>query len=277
MGTFTISQEQETLIGSLVAHYEEHRSRYRIFLNALQSHIGEAVGPESGNPLSKLVHSVRFRLKEPSSLKDKLRRKLEECEKDQVVFPYTVENLFTEINDLAGYRILHLHTRQIEEIDNNLKPVLESAHKILEGPVAKTWDVETRDYYKSLNMETEENKRMYSSVHYVVQPNSRPPLVTIEIQVRTLADELWGEIDHKLNYPHKHKSAACREEILALARVTSGCSRLVDAIWTTHQEWEQGQPTGVQPQQRAQEPGAAVSPETVGPQPAGVPPGPDGG
>jgi putative GTP pyrophosphokinase len=79
---------------------------------------------------------------------------------------------------------------------------------------------------------------MYSSVHYVAQPNTRPPLVTIEIQVRTLADEIWGEIDHKLNYPHPHKSVACREQIRALARVTSSCSRLVDAIVTSDEDWE---------------------------------------
>jgi putative GTP pyrophosphokinase len=261
MAPFTISKEQETHIESLVAHYEQHKSLYRAYLIALQGHIGEAIGPESLNPLSKLVHSFRFRLKEPSSLKDKLVRKLEECEREHVRFRYTVDNLFTEINDLAGYRILHLHTRQIEEIERNLRPVLEMAHKIVEGPVAKTWDAETRDYYKSLNIATEENPRMYSSVHYVVQPNSRPPLVTIEIQVRTLADELWGEIDHKLNYPHEHKSAACREEILALARVTSGCSRLVDAIVTTHQEWERGQAGRVQVSSPIAEKAAATSGE----------------
>ena len=56
--------------------------------------------------------------------------------------------------------------------------------------------------------------------------------------MRTLADEIWGEIDHKLNYPHEHSNIACREQIRVLARVTSSCSRLVDAIVTTNEEWE---------------------------------------
>src|ERR1700687_2469992 len=116
MGTFTISREQETRIDSLVAHYKGHKNLYRIFLNALRGHIGDAIDPENRNPLSALVHSVRFRLKEPTSLKDKLVRKLQKCEKEGVEFPYTVDNLFTKITDLAGYRVLHLHTRQFQEI-----------------------------------------------------------------------------------------------------------------------------------------------------------------
>jgi ppGpp synthetase/RelA/SpoT-type nucleotidyltranferase len=182
---------------------------------------------------------VKYRLKDPSHLKDKLIRELDKSQRRGVAFPYTVDNLFTQLNDLAGYRILHLHTRQMGEIDARLRVLLEVAHKITEGPIAKTWDDETRTYYESVGIETENNPRMYSSVHYVVQPNSRAPYVTIEIQVRTLADEIWGEIDHKINYPYEHQSVGCREQIRALARVTSSCSRLVDAIMATHDDWQQ--------------------------------------
>ncbi len=62
--------------------------------------------------------------------------------------------------------------------------------------------------------------------------------ITCEIQVRTLADEIWGEIDHRLNYPIEHQSLACREQIKSLARVASSCSRLVDSIMATHLDWE---------------------------------------
>lgn len=59
---------------------------------------------------------------------------------------------------------------------------------------------------------------------------------TLEIQVRTLAEELWGEVDHRLNYPHKHTALACTEQIAVLARVTSSCTRLVDSIFRTVEE-----------------------------------------
>jgi hypothetical protein len=41
---------------------------------------------------------------------------------------------------------------------------------------------------------------MYTSVHYIIGSGSQTPL-TCEIQVRTLMEEVWGEVDHKINYP----------------------------------------------------------------------------
>jgi putative GTP pyrophosphokinase len=46
-------------------------------------------------------------------------------------------------------------------------------------------------------------------------------------------EEVWGEVDHKLNYPHPTESVACREQIRALARSTSSATRLVDSIFAT--------------------------------------------
>jgi len=57
--------------------------------------------------------------------------------------------------------------------------------------------------------------------------------MTCELQVRTLTEETWGEVDHKINYPHKTKSVACLQQIRALARSTSAAGRLVDAIFAT--------------------------------------------
>ena len=71
---------------------------------------------------------------------------------------------------------------------------------------------------------------MYTSVHYVIEPNSRTKS-TGEIQVRTLAEEIWGEVDHTINYPKKSSILPCREQIKVLARVTSSCTRLVDSIF----------------------------------------------
>ena len=71
---------------------------------------------------------------------------------------------------------------------------------------------------------------MYTSIHYVLGSNS-VTRTTCEIQVRTLAEELWGEVDHAMNYPKESNIQTCREQIKVLARVTSSCSRLVDSIY----------------------------------------------
>lgn len=50
-------------------------------------------------------------------------------------------------------------------------------------------------------------------------------------------EEVWGEVDHSINYPHKTESLPCREQIKALARATSSCSRLVDSIFTSFDDY----------------------------------------
>jgi len=240
MTTPSLSTKQKQLIDELVDHYLKNLWLYRRFLNALHSQVSDAIDPEKGDPLARLVHSVKFRLKNPGHLRDKLVRKMLRSIGDGTDFPYNCENLFVEIGDLAGYRIMHLHTRQFEALNQNLIKLLEESHRIVEGPRAKTWDEETKSYYESIGIAAEHNERLYSSVHYLVQPSIKTT-ITIEIQVRTLADEIWGEIDHKINYPYPHPALACREQIKALARVTSSCSRLVDSIMSTHHDWEDSQ------------------------------------
>jgi putative GTP pyrophosphokinase len=236
--TQNVPAERLLEINHLVDFYIHNQGLYRRFLKALHEQISDAIDPDKDHELARLVHSVKYRLKSPEHLRDKLIRKHFECQAENQPFHYTTANLFSEVGDLAGYRILHLHTRQFKQLNSHLLPILEESHNIAEGPIAKVWDHETIDYFRSIGVGTEENKRMYSSVHYLVRPNTKTTL-TIELQVRTLADEIWGEIDHKINYPHPHKLLACREQIRALARLTSSCSRLVDSVMATHADWEQ--------------------------------------
>jgi putative GTP pyrophosphokinase len=176
-------------------------------------------------------------MKAPDHLKDKLIRKLRKTQEAGEQFNITKENLFTEITDLGGYRILHLHTRQMDKINKALLEVLNEAQcTVIEGPKANVWDQESESYFEGIGIETEYNPRLYSSVHYVVQPNSRAK-VTIELHVRTLSEEVWGEVDHKFNYPHSVDSVACSEQIKVLARVASSCTRLVDSIFASHSDW----------------------------------------
>jgi ppGpp synthetase/RelA/SpoT-type nucleotidyltranferase len=88
-----------------------------------------------------------------------------------------------------------------------------------------------------MGIETQNNDRMYTSVHYIVEESTRSKR-TAEIQVRTLAEELWGEVDHSLNYPVPCSVTSCREQIKVLARATSACTRLVDSIYHTKLESE---------------------------------------
>jgi len=129
-----------------------------------------------------------------------------------------------------------LHALAVDDINKAILSCLnEARYPIAEGPIAKTWDDETREYFQAIGIAAEQSLTMYTSVHYVIASNSRTPS-TCELQVRTLADEVWGEVDHTINYPHPSESVECREQIKVLARVTSSCTRLVDSIFKSHDE-----------------------------------------
>lgn len=219
--------KQMRLIDELVNHFINNRRQFSILLDSLNSNI------EHSDSIKKLIHSTRSRIKDPDHLKDKLIRKAKDAITKKMAFEYSKDNLFSKINDLAGYRILHLHTKQFKKIDAELKKIFqEQQWKIIEGPNARTWDDESIDYFESIGVETSANSNMYTSVHYIISPNTSSA-ITCEIQVRTLMEEVWGEVDHTINYPHKSDSLSCREQIKTLARVTSSCSRLVDSIFAT--------------------------------------------
>ena len=183
--------------------------------------------------LNETIHSMRSRLKDPAHLMDKLTRKIRECKEERRSFEITTENLLTKVNDLVGVRLLHLYTRQITAIDTALREVFrEGKYELLEGPFARTWDDESRQFFKDCKIETQDSPSMYTSVHYVIGSASRTT-ITAEIQVRTLMEEVWGEVDHRINYPHPVDSIACHEQLKVLARVTSSARRLVDSVFAT--------------------------------------------
>jgi putative GTP pyrophosphokinase len=222
-----LTKTEQKLIKSLLSTYESHKPQITLFHSQL------VLALESSAALKKTIHSMRSRLKDPDHLVDKLARKMRECKKEKTAFDIAPGNLLLKVNDLVGVRLLHLFTRQITDIDAALREVFqEGKYQLIEGPFARTWDDESREFFKACNIETQESPSMYTSVHYVIGSASRTT-VTAEVQVRTLMEEVWGEVDHTMNYPHPVGSVACREQLKVLARVTSGASRLVDSIFAT--------------------------------------------
>ena len=63
--------------------------------------------------------------------------------------------------------------------------------------------------------------------------NNNPNPICCEIQVRTLFEEIWGEIDHSINYPHPTDSVACKEQLRVLSKLVGTGTRLADSIFRT--------------------------------------------
>ena len=224
------NKAEKKLIEELVRHYRESIPEFKTFASVLRTQI-------LGSPdLRKHIRFVRVRLKDPGHLRDKLYRKLKELSEKGKDFNYSRNNLFTKINDLAGLRIIHLHTQQILPIRDSLRVLFEEEkYQVVEGPIARIWDEEYKRFFNEAGIATKTGKTLYTSVHYVLKPNRKTP-ITCELQVRTLLEEVWGEVDHELNYPRESTILACREQLAALARATWSCNRLIDAIYRTKEE-----------------------------------------
>ena len=178
----------------------------------------------------QIVHSVKSRLKDLQHLRKKIQRK------SSPEAPITPENIFDRITDIAGVRVLHLYQAQFPQIHQAITQKLDSQDWILyEQPKAYTWDPESQDFFADQGLSVEVKESLYTSIHYVIKPRE-DSLVSCEIQVRTLFKEIWGEIDHLINYPDPTDSVACREQIGVLARLVGAGSRLADSIYRTYSD-----------------------------------------
>jgi putative GTP pyrophosphokinase len=219
-------------IADAVKAFEAKRHDFQADATNLQNRL--LAHPE----LKSFIHSLKWRTKEPAHLEDSLRRKALRALREGRTFHITKDNVFENVPDLAGVRLLHLHMRQMLSLHPLLMGVIQSEGYVLEGtPEAKTWDPEYAGMLEALGLTVIRDDSLYTSVHYVIKQNNTTKRLC-ELQVRTLAEEVWGEISHTINYPHETDSIACKEQLKVLARLVSGCSRLVDSIVASYDDHE---------------------------------------
>lgn len=144
------------------------------------------------------IHSINYRLKDSEHLLEKIVRK--KCENKKRII--TVENFTEEIKDLIGIRALHLFK---EDWLNIHKYICEN-WELAEEPVAFVRHGDNKriiNFYKRNNCQVREHKFGYRSIHYRMKTNSNKKDYFVEVQVRTLFEEAWGEIDHQVRYPYE--------------------------------------------------------------------------
>jgi putative GTP pyrophosphokinase len=214
---------------AIVDAYREQNSDYQQLQELLEASLKQL------KRACGAVHSYGARMKEPTHLRDKLERRWWDRQAERKDFDVTPANFHRKINDLVGGRVLHLHSKQFPEIHRAIEDVfVAKGYRVLNnGPEAKVWDPEYAQLFAQLQIRCVSKDSFYTSVHYEFELHGRSPKLTCELQVRTLAEELWGATDHLINYPHKCEIESCREQILVLARATSTCTRLVDSIMGT--------------------------------------------
>lgn len=214
-------------VDRLVATYIDRKDEFDYFRRQVADFF--LISKRFNSPPLPLVHSVKSRLKDTDHLREKISRKW-------VDGPITPEDLFSKITDLAGVRVIHLYSQQFEAIHAAIGEHIQQGYWHLnEPPVAYSWDPEATAYFTRLGVNAQTRESYYTSIHYIVKPQP-DAVLTCEIQVRTLFEEAWGEIDHALNYPKSTNLLACREQIRVLAKLTSTGTRLADSIFATAKE-----------------------------------------
>ncbi|WP_337914396.1 RelA/SpoT domain-containing protein [Vibrio cholerae] len=145
------------------------------------------------------VHSVRWRVKDPEHLMEKIVRKTingaNSFNSDYIGI--NKDNYHEIITDLVGIRALHLFKDDCLEIDSYLCGIWNTK----ERPTYYVRDGdETKDEFEQF--EVKQHPAGYRSLHYVFESQPLNQIVYTEVQVRTIFEEGWSEIDHKIRYPN---------------------------------------------------------------------------
>ena len=139
------------------------------------------------------VHSTKLRIKDPARLLEKIIRK--KIEKREI----TPENYRKKITDLVGVRAIHLYKNDWREIHH----FVMNKWPLAEKPIAyhRAGDPQSvLDDFKSAGCRLKKHPAAYRSVHYLLKSQPTRQNQIVELQVRTIFEEGWSEIDHRIRY-----------------------------------------------------------------------------
>jgi len=167
------------------------------------------------------VHSVRYRVKDPTHLIEKVVRK-RHADKTRNI---TVENYEQQISDLAGVRVLHLFKKDWQRVHRFITEEF-TQH---ETPTAYFRDGDSEDFldmFRKKGCNVKKHQAGYRSVHYIVETALTKKKVLVEIQVRTIFEEGWSEVDHKLRYPNFSNDPLTNNLLLILNRLAGSADEM---------------------------------------------------
>lgn len=160
------------------------------------------------------IYSTKFRVKSPNSIYLKTKRA-----KDKI------ETLW-DIKDYAGFRILCLFEQNFYDIHKHVIDSLKEDFILTEFKIFNWWDNQyerlitlltnyVKSAYDTANIVINPPKSSgYKSIHYLFKQSNPGKEYFAEIQLRTLLQDVWSELEHSLSYkqgnihPHIKKSFA---------------------------------------------------------------------
>lgn len=141
------------------------------------------------------VHSVRYRIKDPEHLIAKIIRKRIDDPNREI----NKSNYLNEITDIIGLRILHLFKNDWINIHTSIV----ETWSLKEKPTANVREGDSTDLFDQADCTIKKHIQGYRSVHYLLITRPSNHEFVAEIQVRTIFEEAWSEIDHTVRYPYE--------------------------------------------------------------------------
>lgn len=220
--------------------------------------VGDIVQLLRFSGISDICYAYKLRVKKESKLIEKLKRKQEAKS----------EYSLHDITDVVGLRLVALFKSDMVDLFSriidatrhrvNMQPnpfVNGSCQEIIVYKGASAFDDLTpqireiaQSAYPGLQVKDSHSKEGYSSIHLVSRLNSvvecmrrdkDEHFVPIEIQVRTVFEDAWGEIDHKFGYTIRSGKEVClrisnpeavQGHLKVLKKFADGCVEYAECI-----------------------------------------------
>lgn len=164
------------------------------------------------------IHTILYRIKDEARLIEKIDQ--ENSSSANNVKPITHKNFQERIGDLIGIRIICLRLSDIKKVEIYLKLLVEE--KILQfirEPDQKRSFVLPIDPGEAVPQDINLQYSGYSSIHYQIRLDENSDaaeefkMIQVELQLRTILEEAWGEIDHKYRYAYSRTGDTLPEHI----------------------------------------------------------------
>lgn len=201
LATRLSKDEAEDWLKEYALPYKELMTYYRCALMEIETKFKvlneEFSLLEDSNP----IESIKTRLKKPESIIEKMMRNN---------FPLSVESIEENLNDIAGIRVVCSFQSDIYR---------------LAGALLSQDDVTLiaeKDYIKN------PKPNGYRSLHLIIGIpiflHNEKKIMKVEVQLRTLAMDMWASIEHKLKYKKDLVLTDSQNSTL------HGCSELSDLL-----------------------------------------------
>jgi putative GTP pyrophosphokinase len=179
--------------------FDEHRGEISLWMGFVRDAFAEVASAD----VRRAIHSVSGRLKDRDHLISKIDRKRKEARERKEARRIHAENLFEEVEDLGGVRVLTLYRWDLPTLDAFIRSA--QCWTLRKGPDAYAGSEDDERKLREAGFQPiRRPDKKYTSIHYLVAPGGDvKPWMKCEIQVRGLHLEGWSEVDHQLRYPER--------------------------------------------------------------------------